>query len=308
VLALRLTINQRNDLLLTSTPIVDLSRAVPAGPAAFPQIADGGGYQTTLILMNTSSAIQNGVVNFYRNSGAPLSVKMVSAAAADSRAAYSIPAGGFLRLVTDASPTVTNVGWAQLVGSGNTIPACAAVFGFTQRGILVTETGVPSVTPTKHAHIYVDKSRGHDTGLAIANPGSSTIRVTATAYELDGTTRAGAGPGNVDLAALGHDARFAGQFISWLPDGFVGVLDLVSQSPFTALTLRSLTNARGDFLITTFPIADVNQAPPGPLIFPQIASGGGYQTQIILLNTSGGATTMSVNYFGNNGAPIPVGR
>ncbi len=309
VLALRLTINQRNDVLLTSTPIADLSKAVPSGRVAFPHVADGGGYQTTFILMNTSSALQKGVVSFYSSSGAPLSVRLVSASAADSRVSYSIPPGGYLRLVTDGSPTNTNAGWAQLVpDSGNTTPVSAAVFGFTQRGILVTETGVPSVTPTTHARIYVDKSGGHDTGLAIANPGNSRIRVAATAYQLDGTTGAGSGSGTVDLEPLGHDARFAGQFISGLPDGFVGVLDMVSPAPFTALTLRSLTNARKDFLITTFPIADVNQAPPAPLIFPQIASGGGYQTQIILMNTSGIATALSVNYFGDNGSRIPVGR
>jgi hypothetical protein len=309
VLALRLTINQRNDLLLTSTPIADLGKAVPSGPVAFPQVVDGGGYQTTLILMNTSGEAQKGVVSFYGNSGTPLSVRMVSAGAADSRVSYSIQPAGYLRFVTDGSPAATNVGWAQLVpDNGHTAPVCAAVFGFTQGGILVTETGVPGVTGTTHARIYVDKSGGHDTGLAIANPGSSAIKVTATAYHLDGKTSAGAGPGTVNLVSLGHDARFAGQLISGLPSGFIGVLDLVSASPFTALTLRSLTNGRGDFLITTFPIADANQSPPAPVIFPQIANGGGYQTQIILLSTSGSTSTLTVGYFGNDGAPIPVGR
>jgi hypothetical protein len=307
VLALRLTVNQRDDLLLTSTPIADLSKAVPSGVVAFPHVADGGGYQTTLILMNTSAELQKGVVSFYGNSGTPLSVRMVSAAAADSRLSYTIQPGGYQRFVTDGSPAATNAGWAQLVpDSGYKAPVCAAVFGFTQRGILVTETGVPGVTGTTHARIYLDKSGGHDTGLAIANPGSSAIRVTATAYYPDGRTNVGTGI--VNLASLGHNAQFAGQLINGLPSGFVGVLDLVSASPFTALTLRSLTNGRGDFLITTFPIADANQSPPTPVIFPQIADGGGYQTQIILLNTSGSYSTLLVGYFGNNGAPISVGR
>jgi hypothetical protein len=107
---------------------------------------------------------------------------------------------------------------------------------------------------------------------------------------------------------LGHDARFAGQLVAGLPEGFTGVLDLSSPAPFTALTLRSLTNGRGDFLVTTFPIADVTQPPPAPLIFPQIADGGGYQTQIILLSTSGAASMITVSYLGNDGSPIAVGR
>jgi hypothetical protein len=308
ILALRLTINERGDLLLTSTPIADLSRPAPTGTFSFPQITDGGGYRTTLIFMNTSAITETGAVRFYGNNGAALPVRMTGAAAADSRFAYSIPAGGTLRLVTDGSPAAVNVGWAQLIpDTGISAPVSAAVFSLGQAGTLVTESGVPTAIPTTRARIYVDKSGGHDTGLAVANPGGSAIRITATAYQLDGVTRAGSGAGTLDLAPMGHDARFAGQLIAGLPEGFVGVLELQSPAPFTALTLRSLTNGRGDFLITTFPIADANQVPSGPLLFPQIANGGGYQTQVILLSTAGAVSKVTVTYRGNDGSPIAIG-
>jgi hypothetical protein len=306
VLALRLTVNQRGDLLLTSTPIADVSKAVPTGALSFPQVADGGGYQTTLIMMNTSGAVETGIVRFHSSDGSALTVRMSGSVAADTRFPYSIPAGGFLRLVTDGSPSNAHVGWAQLTpDQGMATPVSAAIFSYTQSGTLVTETGVPAVTPTLHARIYVDKSGGHDTGLAIANPGSSNIRITATAYQSDGITRAGSSQGFVDLASMGHDAKFAGQVISELPAGFTGILDLSSSAPFTALTLRSLQNERGDFLITTFPTADVDQLPPMPLIFPQIADGGGYQTQIILLSP-GGPSTATLSFYGDDGKPLPV--
>jgi len=92
-----------------------------------------------------------------------------------------------------------------------------------------------------------------------------------------------------------------------LPAGFTGVLDISSPQPFVALTLRSLNNAREDFLLTTFPLADFNQIAPNPLIFPQIVDSSGYQTQIILLSTSSNsASAVTVNYFGDNGAPIAL--
>jgi hypothetical protein len=72
-----------------------------------------------------------------------------------------------------------------------------------------------------------------------------------------------------------------------------------------ALTLRSLNNARNEFLITTFPLADSNQGAPQPLIFPQIADGGGFKTQFILLGVNGASTT-TTNLFGDTGAPISV--
>jgi hypothetical protein len=307
VLALRLTINQRGDLLLTSTPLADLTKAASGEELAFSQIADGGGYQTTLVLMNTSNAVESGVVRFYGNTGTPLLVRMVNAGGADSNLSYSIPPGGLLRLVIDGTPSDVNVGWARLIpDAGTSAPVSAATFNFTQLGTMVTETGVPATTGTTHARIYVDKSGSHDTGLAVANPGNTNLRITAKAYQTDGVTPAGNGPGTLDLAPYGHDARFAGQLIAGLPDGFTGVLDLSSAAPFSALTLRSLMNGRGDFLITVFPVADVNQPPPAPLIFPQIADGGGYQTQIVLLDTSGAASAVTVSYFGDDGSFIPV--
>jgi hypothetical protein len=57
-----------------------------------------------------------------------------------------------------------------------------------------------------------------------------------------------------------------------------------------------MINARGDFLVTMFPVADTNQSQPFSLIFPQIANGAGYKTEIILLNPGG--TTTPVTVFG----------
>ncbi len=83
-------------------------------------------------------------------------------------------------------------------------------------------------------------------------------------------------------------------------------MDISAPQPFVALTLRSLQNSRGDFLLTTMPIADLRQTPTtSPLVFPQIADSGGYQTQIILLSTAG-SSTVTVDYFGNDGAPVIV--
>jgi YD repeat-containing protein len=308
VLALRLTINQRQELLLTSTPVADLDRSAPTGSLAFPQIADGGGYRTTLVFMNTSGNPETGTVRFFGGAGAALPVRMIGGGAAASEFAYTIQPGGVVRFVTDGSPSEVHAGWAQLVpAAASATPVGAGTFSFTQGGTLVTESGVPSATPTTHARIYVDTAGGHNTGLAVVSPEGRSVRITATAYLPDGVTPAGNGPGTIDLVPGGHLPRFVGQLISGLPEGFTGVLDLVAPAPFAALTLRSLTNERGDFLLTTFPIADVTQVPPAPVVFPQIADGGGYQTQIILLNT-GAASSVTLSYLGADGRPITIGQ
>ncbi len=102
-------------------------------------------------------------------------------------------------------------------------------------------------------------------------------------------------------------AAFADQLISYLPADFQGVLDIASDSPFAALTLRSLVNERFDFLLTTFPVADVNEPAPFPIIFPQIADGGGYRTEFILIS-AGLSSSATVGFFDDEGAPLAIGH
>ena len=50
-MALRATFNQRGEFLLTSTPVADVT-ASSAGRVYFPHFADGGGFSTSIILVN----------------------------------------------------------------------------------------------------------------------------------------------------------------------------------------------------------------------------------------------------------------
>jgi hypothetical protein len=181
------------------------------------------------------------------------------------------------------------------------------VFGYNPGNFLVTESGIPATVSTKHARIYVDLSGGHDTGLAIANPTNANASITITAFQSDGVTGIGTSQGPLQLPANGHSAFFADQFIAGLPAGFTGVLDIISPAPFAALTMRSLYNERNDWLLATFPIADMTLSAPSPIVFPQIADGGGYVTQFILIG-AGGASSVTLNYYGEDGKPLPVGK
>jgi sugar lactone lactonase YvrE len=307
VLALRMTTNQRNEALFTTTPTADLTKPTTNAVIFFPQFADGGGYTTSLVLLNTSNETETGTLQLLNGSGNPLDVNQVgSTAGAVFR--YSIPNGGAFRFQTDGSPATLTTGWAQLTpDAGTSTPIGAGVFGYNPGNILVTESGIPATVSTTHARIYVDLSGGHNTGLAIANPTNTNASITITAFQSDGATGIGTSQGPLQLPAKGHSAHFANEFIAGLPAGFTGVLDIISSTPFAALTMRSLTNERKDFLLATFPIADMMLGAPSPIVFPQIADGGGYVTQFILIG-AGGASSMTLNYYGEDGKPLPVGK
>jgi Zn-dependent metalloprotease len=306
VLGLRLTTNQRGETLLTSTAVADVSKPASNSPVYFPQLADGGGYTTSIILSNTTGATETGTLAIFDNDGNALSVQAVGGSVA-STFSYSIPASGTFVFRTDGSPADAHAGWVKVTPSaGNNAPIGAGVFSFSPAGILVTESGIPSAVPATRARLYIDKSKGHDTGLALGNPNGAPITVTVQALQTNGAS-AGSGPATINLVPNGHASAFIGQLINGLPDGFTGIADLTSSSPFVPLNLRSLTNGRGDFLLTTFPAPDVTQPAPTPIIFPQIADGAGYATQFIFISANG-AASVTVNFVGDDGQPLAVGR
>ena len=306
VLALRITVNQRGETLLTSTPVVDLTQASSSLPLYFPQFADGGGYLTTLILLNTSAAVETGNLALFGDDGLPLVVKHADGTSG-STLSYSIQPGGTYRFQTAGSSENAEVGWVRVTPDvGSQSPAGAGIFSYSQQGILVTESGIPAASLTMHARIYVDHSGNRGTGLAIANPGNTEINVTLSAYEKDGSTPAGNAGDPLILQKKGHTARFVSQMISGLPAEFSGVLDLSSSVPFVALTLQSLTNSRGDFLLTTFPIADTTRPAPAPIVFPQIADGSGYLTRFVLI-AAGAPASVELIFYGHDGTPLAVG-
>lgn len=309
IVALRLTTNQRGETLITTTPTADLT--VPAGTQRlfFPQVADGNGFTTSLFLLNTSSELETGKLQLYGNDGSPLLIRRAEESGGEtSMFDYSIAPGGVYVFRSDGTPSNANTGSAQVTPDpGSNTPVGAGVFGYTVNGTLVSESGIPAATPTTHARIYIDRSDGHNTGLAMASPGVSGSDVILNAFHTDGVSPVGRGAG-VPLNGNGHDAKFASEIIPEIEEGFTGVLDLSSSVPFVALTLRSLTNSRGDFLMTTFPVADFSQAAPVPVIFPQIADGGGYRTQIILLNPLDNSAATTLSFFGDNGGGLAVGK
>ncbi len=307
ILALRMTTNQRNEVLFTTTPTADLTQSLTSTPIYFPQFADGAGYTTALVLLNTSNGVETGTFRILDDLGTPVIVNQVGGTA-DSSFKYSIPSGGAFRFQTDGFPATTKVGWVQLTPDvGTSTPVGAGMFGYNPENVLVTESGIPAAALTTHARVYVDLSGGHDTGLAIANLAETSASISIKAFQSDGATGVGTSQGPLPLQAKGHSARFAGEFVAGLPAEFTGVLDIRSATPFAALTMRSLTNEHGDFLLTTFPIADMNHAAPSPIVFPQIADGGGYVTQFILVSP-GGASSSRLNFYGETGAPLAVGK
>ena len=305
IVALRGTMNQNNDFLITSTPVANLTKPPGNNAIYFPQFVDGGGYTSSILLLNTSDMPETGSLEIFDGKGAPLAVNQAGGTA-DSEFRYSIEPNGLFRFQTDGFPAEPVAGWVRVTpDAGTSTPAGSGVFAYNPGSVLVSESGVPATVPTTRARVYVDLSENHNTGLALANVADTGTGIAIHAYLSDGYTAIGSSEG-LTLPAKGYAAAFADQFITGLPAGFTGVLDISSETPFAALTLRSLMNERHEFLMTTFPVADANSPAPAPIVFPQIADGGGYVTQFILISPAGEANA-TLDLYRENGFPWAIG-
>jgi hypothetical protein len=309
IVALRGTTNQRNEFLITTTPVADITQSQKFSPAFFPHIADGGGYTSSIMLLNTSAVTETGTLRIIDNNGNPLMVNPVGGAS-ESAFRYSIPPNGAFRFQTDGSSANIRTGWIRLIpDAGNPTPIGSGLFGYNPGQVLVSESGISAAEATTHARVFVDLSENHNTGLALANISDSTAYISITALQKDGLSvihdYVDSGP--LILAGNGHEAKFANELIEILPDGFTGILDITSPTPFAALTLRTLENERNEFMFTTFPIANANQPAASPIVFPQVADGGGYRTEFILISPAQESRT-TLDIIGENATVIAVER
>jgi hypothetical protein len=301
VMGLRLTVNQRGETLLTTTPVANLLKAPATSAFYFPQLVDGSGYTTSVVLSNTSGTAETGTISIMDANGNSLTVGQARGVNASSFA-YSIPAAGVFVFQTDGSSAAVHVGWIKVApDSGTPAPAGLGIFSFTAGGILTTQSGIPSVLPTLHARIYVDMSSGHDSGIALGNPGNSPIAVALQTFRSDGTATGNVS--TINIAGNGHTAAFVDELVTGLPSGFTGLADFTSAVPFVPLTLRTLKNARGEFLLTTFPAPDVTTPAPSPIVFPRVADGGGLTTEFIFIPAKA-AASVNVDFIPDAPAPL----
>ncbi len=266
--------------------------------SVFPQVAAGGGYRTTIFGVNADaqSALVNLTVTKSDGSGFPVTIGNQTANTFN----FLLAPGGTVRMDATGSGNDTVVGYAKFLSN---LQVHGSALFQTMNGSLVTsEAGVGLSKPTRNFTVYVDNLNHAYSGYAIANTGSEPANLTMTLRDTSGRTIA-TKPAET-LYGGGHLARFAIQdFAS--SDAFEGSIEFSSDRDVFAVALRYDNRAQDVF--STIPVLadEASQI----LYFPQVADGGGYRTNFILVNPSATATTARLEFFGDDGsAPVPARR
>ncbi len=220
---------------------------------------------------------------------------------------FSIPDRGAVSLSTTGGPGTTAVGYGRIQpDAGSAAPSGLAIFGFRQNGILVTEAGVPAAPAIQNGRFFAEINGRANTGLAIANPNAVAAQIS---FNFAGVRSAGStspAPGSLVIPPNGQIAAFLNELPFNATAPFIGTFTFSSTAPVFITALRGFTNERSEFLITTLPVADLATAPTNEtLYFPHFAAGGGWSTQLVLVNATDTDISGTAAFFDQGSATSP---
>jgi hypothetical protein len=269
------------------------------------QIASAGGWDTTFTLVNLASSIGTAQLNFYSNDGSvpllPFTMPQESSAGATLAQTFNESLAPNASLLLDTTGSVTNastVGSAQLLTSGG-------IDGFAV--FKYTPTNQQAVVPleVRNAPSYLlpfDNTGALATGLAIASVGSAAGSVNVVVRDDTGATIPTAVK-SIPLAADGHNSFMLTDSTQGFPEvvGKRGTVEFDSPTngQISVLGLRVNSGA-----LTTVPVL-ANVAAGGGT-FAHIASGGGWQTTLTLVNAGTSPANVTLDFFDGNGKALAL--
>jgi hypothetical protein len=202
---------------------------------------------------------------------------------AQTSATFAIEDGGGVSFQTNGSVSTAVVdGYAKVnPDPGAQLPSGLAIMDFRANNVLVSEAGVPASGLITSGRIYAEVSGIINTGVAMANPTNQTATITFFFTDSSGDF----GSNVTTIPPNGHFAAFLNQAPFNGRSSLTGTFTFSSNIPVSIVALRGRINERGEFLMTTLPVADLSAVPStDPIVFPHFAAGAGWTTQIVLVN------------------------
>jgi spore coat protein H len=272
-IALRGLTNERSQFIISTLPVIDLS--APSMGSIIPHFAEGGGWTTQTILVNPTTQIIRGAVEFTPN-GSNI-----------GSAFYTIPPrSSYVIRYSNTSDTIRS-GSVRVLPGSDPAPSAFVVFSFRRNGVTVSEASVEAVQPAAALRTWAVRTQTIQSGIAIANPSSTSVTANLELFSLSGTSTGIYG--TVTIPGRGQVATFLDQVPGFerMTAPFEGILRIstASSSGVAVAGLRGRSNELRDFLIATVPSIDESlPASRTDLVFPYFVQGGGYTTQFILFS------------------------
>ena len=303
-----------------------------AGPSKalyFPQIADGfvaGVELRTQLLFSNSGEDSQVQFQFFESSAVPMI--LFPFPWGEMYSAFSVPLkhGETISMETTGfgffGPLELRAGYAR-VTTGERVNGTAILTNLQSNTARITyQTSVPATEPAKEFSLFVDRTGGRETGLALVNGGDSDVDPLLSLRDASSQTIAAKPISQATGTSLakGHQvARYATELFSELQANGIerAILEVKSDSPLAPVTLCEYTDLSAPLSkrltsMSTLPVIP----PPGGgttdpqvFFFPQVgngeAAGLGLRTSLLFTNT-GDEADLVVDFFNSNGSALSL--
>ena len=183
------------------------------------------------------------------------------------------------------------------------LPSTTVTFGLVSNGEVKSQAGVIGLPLTTDASLFVELNQAinRNVGVAVANPTDNAASLTMMLRGSDGLAA-----GNAVVFTLPAHQQLT-KFVSEIfhgigAEGFAGSLRIQSSSAVSILGLRF-----SGVLFSTLPIVNIAASrATTSAAFPQFATGGGWATQLALVNDTASAISGRFEIFDSSGNPMSV--
>lgn len=298
-------LNGHGETIFSALPVADLNNPSTAAELIFSQIVGGSGGTTQILLMNPSGTTAiSGTVSLFDDNGNPLSLDFGPGVGLSNSLFYSIPPNGMVKFSTIGNGPLVG-GYAVVIPGAGPLPVASAVFSINSSFGLASQADVLNAPETLSSMFFIEKDLvplNRNTGVAIVNHNNVPALISLALNGFDGSIQVK----NVTMPPNGRLVQFINQLFPDVSPQFQGVLTLASNAPLATLTLRLTVNQRGENIYSVLPGVDLNQVLSGSFFIPQVVDGGGYQTQLILLNASNLTGLIQLGFFTDNGTNVAL--
>jgi hypothetical protein len=205
-----------------------------AKPLTLPHVVDGGGWQSTIILMNSSGAPASATLVFHKDTtgGAtgPWSPPLLETS---STTGLALAASSTMFLHTAGTAAALTQGWAEFNSDAGV--TAYVVFTNRQQGHQDNEGTAPAVAPSNRILVPYDDASGFVTAISIVNPTGGPQDITVGFRTTDGAVAFSNLP---TVPAFGHRAFVLSQQFPVIA-GHRGLAELYSATGnFSMIALR----------------------------------------------------------------------
>jgi len=181
---------------------------------------------------------------------------------------------------------------------------------YRQANTLITEPAFPGSAPIRSGRIYAEMSAPVNTGIALANPNTQAASVSVVFSDANGADFSSASftiPANSQIAGFLHEAPFSTSSVT-TQRSFTEVRTFTFSSnvPLAAMAVRTRINERGEFMMVTLPVADLSATTPAVMSIPHIADGGGWSSEILLVNNSDAVKAGTMRFMSPAGQNLNI--